>query len=117
MRCWGTQTPHGPLCDTGTRSDAQRAKSARQVTNLRILNQHPQRHTHHSCSAHLRPASGELTPMFRSLVPLAIVAIAVVSGGLCPLAGAAPSGDDVKAVVDKALGFLKTAQKVCRDRG
>lgn len=35
-----------------------------------------------------------------------------VSGGLCPQrVSAAPSGDDVKALVDKALGFLKTAQK------
>lgn len=35
-----------------------------------------------------------------------------VSGSLRPpLAGAAPTADEVKAVVDKALGYLKTAQK------
>ncbi|QEG26926.1 hypothetical protein GobsT_16740 [Gemmata obscuriglobus] len=38
--------------------------------------------------------------------------VATVSGGLAlSTAGAAPGADDLKAVVDKALGFLKTAQK------
>lgn len=42
---------------------------------------------------------------------VAPVALVVSVGSSPPLAGAAPSGDDVQAVVDKALGFLKTAQK------
>jgi squalene-hopene/tetraprenyl-beta-curcumene cyclase len=43
-----------------------------------------------------------------AVAPAALVA----SGGLRPpLAFATPSGDDVKAVVDKALGFFKGAQK------
>jgi hypothetical protein len=39
------------------------------------------------------------------------VALALSEGFRLPLASAAPSADDVKAVVDKALGFYKTAQK------
>ncbi|MDB5310949.1 MAG: hypothetical protein JWO38_5151 [Gemmataceae bacterium] len=43
-----------------------------------------------------------------ALAPAAVT----VSGGLCPpLANAAPSADDVKTVVDKAVKFLATKQK------
>ena len=42
----------------------------------------------------------------------AVTPAALASGGFRPpLAFAAPSADDVKAVVDKALAFLKTSQK------
>lgn len=42
---------------------------------------------------------------------VAPAALAVTGGFRTPPATAAPSGDDIKALVDKALGFLKTAQK------
>jgi squalene-hopene/tetraprenyl-beta-curcumene cyclase len=42
-------------------------------------------------------------------------AVAVGGGSVRPIATAAPSADDVKTVVEKAVGFLKTAQKDAGD--